>query len=113
MNMKNNIKEVRNYQTSSGDIPFRKWLFSLKDTRIRATIYARIDRLRQGNFGDYKNLGEGINELKVHYGPGYRIYFSQLDNIIIILLCGGIKKSQSQDIKKAKEFWQDFKNRNL
>ncbi|MCL5010701.1 MAG: type II toxin-antitoxin system RelE/ParE family toxin [Patescibacteria group bacterium] len=111
--MKVSLREIRNYQTVSNDIPFREWLFSLKDKKARAAIYARIDRLRQGDFGDYKSLGGEINELRIHYGSGFRLYFGELGHTIIILLCGGAKKSQKRDIKRAEEYWQDFKNRNL
>jgi putative addiction module killer protein len=81
---------------------FRKWRIRLKDERIRAVIASRIDRLAFGNAGDVKPVGEGVSELRIDYGPGYRIYFQKRGNTIIILLCGGDKSTQAKDIKTAK-----------
>jgi putative addiction module killer protein len=80
---------------------FRKWRLGLKDSRVRAQIASRIDRLAFGLMGDVKPIGHGVSELRVHYGPGFRIYFYQQGSTIIILLCGGDKSSQARDIKKA------------
>lgn len=104
---------IRNYQTSSGNNPFRDWLLDLKDRKARAIIRVRINRLRQGNFGDCRHLGEGIYELRIHYGPGYRVYFGDLDRQIVILLCGGDKRTQKRDIEKAREYWQEIRSRDL
>lgn len=81
---------------------FRKWRTGLKDERARALIASRLDRLAYGHMGDTVSLGEGVSELRIHYGPGYRIYFQQQGKITIILLCGGDKGTQVRDIKKAK-----------
>jgi putative addiction module killer protein len=81
---------------------FRKWRTRLKDLRIRALIASRLDRLAFGNAGDVKPVGEGISELRINYGPGYRIYYLQRGNTIIILLCGGDKSTQDKDIQTAK-----------
>jgi putative addiction module killer protein len=81
---------------------FRKWRMRLKDQRIRALIASRLDRLAFGNPGDVKPVGEGISELRIDHGPGYRIYFQKLGSTIIILLCGGDKGTQAKDIKTAK-----------
>jgi putative addiction module killer protein len=81
---------------------FRKWRTRLKDQRIRALIASRLDRLAFGNPGDVKPVGDGISELRIDHGPGYRIYFQKLGNTIIILLCGGDKSTQAKDIKTAK-----------
>lgn len=81
---------------------FRKWEQKLKDNRTKAIIAARIFRLANGLLDDVKSVGEGINELRIHYGPGYRIYFQQRDNDIILLLCGGDKSTQQKDIELAK-----------
>jgi len=67
--------------------------------------------VRLGNFGDCKSLSESIFELRIHYGSGYRVYFGDLDGVIVILLCGGTKRTQNQDINKAREYWQELKNR--
>jgi putative addiction module killer protein len=81
---------------------FADWLVELRDDRARAKIAARIDRLAQGNAGDVRPVGEGISELRIDYGPGYRVYFSKRGQKLIILLCGGDKRSQNKDIKLAK-----------
>ena len=81
---------------------FRKWRTRLKDERGRALIASRLDRLAFGHSGDAEPVGDGISELRIHYGPGYRIYFQKRGNTMIFLLCGGDKSSQAKDIKTAK-----------
>jgi putative addiction module killer protein len=81
---------------------FSNWLKALKDDRARAKIAARIRRLALGNPGDVSPVGSGLSELRIHYGPGYRVYFAQRGNVLIVLLCGGTKRSQANDISKAK-----------
>ena len=80
---------------------FSNWLTRLRDHRAKAKIAARIDRLALGNPGDVAPVGEGIYELRIHYGPGYRIYFARHAKVLIVLLCGGDKSTQSKDIKQA------------
>ena len=87
---------------------FRKWRIRLKDERIRALIASRLDRLSFGNAGDVKPVGQGISELRIDYGPGYRIYFMKRGNMIIILLCGGDKNTQAKDIQTAKRLAADW-----
>ena len=82
---------------------YAKWEQRLRDSVARAVITARIVRLSKGNFGDVKSVGGGVSELRIHYGPGFRVYFQQRGTTIIILLCGGDKGSQTGDIAKAKE----------
>lgn len=82
---------------------FRSWLQSLRDRRAVARIAVRIDRLALGNAGDVQPVGRGVSEMRIHYGPGYRVYFTQRGNELVILLCGGDKSSQSADIKRALE----------
>jgi putative addiction module killer protein len=82
---------------------FDKWFEKLKDQRAKARIQARIDRMEMGNFGDVGPVGEGVSELRIFYGPGYRVYFKQSTDIVVILLCGGDKDSQASDIAKAKD----------
>ena len=89
--------EVRQTET------FAKWLIKLRDLRARARIQARIDRLELGSAGDARPVGEGVSEMRIDYGPGYRVYFIQKGSELIILLAGGDKCSQSRDITKAKE----------
>lgn len=81
---------------------FRKWRMRLKDERIRGLIASRLDRLAFGHAGDVEPVGQGISEMRIHYGPGYRIYFQKRGNTIIVLLCGGDKSTQAKDIKVAK-----------
>jgi len=81
---------------------FRKWRLRLKDERARALIASRLDRLAFGHTGDAEPVGQGVSELRIHYGPGYRIYFQKRGNTIIVLLCGGDKSTQEKDIKTAK-----------
>lgn len=82
---------------------FVKWLDKLKDRRARARVLARIDRLEMGYFGDVRPVGEGVSELRIFYGPGYRVYFMQHNSVLILLLLGGDKQSQQMDIAKAKK----------
>lgn len=103
--------QVLEYQTFDGKFPFSRWLLSLKDINARARINTRINRLKLGSLGDTKSVGEGVFELKFHFGAGYRIYYGQEGRTIIILLCGGDKSSQAKDIKIAHEYWQDYKRR--
>ncbi|MGK6314608.1 type II toxin-antitoxin system RelE/ParE family toxin [Neorhizobium sp. DT-125] len=87
---------------------FRKWRTGLRDDRARAMIASRLDRLAFGHAGDVAPVGDGISELRIHYGPGYRIYFQQRGNLLIVLLCGGDKSSQARDIKLAKKLSQEW-----
>ncbi|MGX5832010.1 type II toxin-antitoxin system RelE/ParE family toxin [Mesorhizobium sp. 43Arga] len=82
---------------------FTDWLKRLKDIRAKARIQTRIDRVELGNFGEVEPVGEGVSELKIHYGPGYRVYFVKHGETVVILLCGGDKSTQQKDIKRAKE----------
>lgn len=82
---------------------FATWLHGLRDSQARARIAARIQRLRFGNPGDVRPVGEGISELRIHYGPGYRVYFVQHGAVIIVLLCGGDKDTQERDIARARK----------
>lgn len=102
-------KEVRTYLRPDGTCPFNDWLESLRDRQTRARIRARINRVRLGNFGDCKSVGKGVSELRIDYGPGYRVYFGIAGTKLVILLCGGDKSSQSGDIRKAIEYWEDYK----
>ncbi len=87
---------------------FRKWRTRLKDQRARGLIASRLDRLAFGLAGDAEPVGQGVSELRIHHGPGYRIYFQQRGNTIIILLCGGDKSTQAKDIKTAKRLAEEW-----
>ncbi len=104
-------KKLIDYETPNKECPFRKWCDTL-DNSVADRIEARLKRLALGNFGDAKSVGDGVSELRMTFGSGYRIYFGQYGNEIIILLCGGDKSSQADDIKTAKIYWEDFKGRN-
>ncbi len=87
---------------------FRKWRMKLKDERARALIASRLDRLAYGHAGDAEPVGDGISELRIHYGPGYRVYFQKRGTTLIVLLCGGDKSSQAKDIKAAKRLADEW-----
>ncbi len=94
-------------------MPFEDWLDELNDQRAIARILARLARVRQGNLGDCKPVGDGVSELRVDYGPGYRVYIGQQGRTIVILLTGGDKRTQDKDIRLAKQYWQEFKKSEL
>lgn len=98
--------EIELYALSSGREPYAEWESRLNKD-VQAIVSARLARIRGGNFGDTKSVSNGIYELRIHYGPGYRIYYGKRGKTIVILLCGGDKSSQKKDIKKAREFWED------
>ena len=103
--------ELRHYLTASGKNVFETWLSSLKDEMAEARIAARLNRLAAGNFGDCKPLQEGVWELRIDWGPGYRVYYAMVGRICVLLLCGGDKRRQSADIAKAVEYLKDYKRR--
>jgi putative addiction module killer protein len=104
-------KELKRYITSEGKIPILEWLASLRDLRAKSKINQRLDRIQIGNLGDYKFVGDGVYELRIDYGGGYRIYFGQVGLVVILLLCGGDKSTQNRDIRRAKEYWRDYEQR--
>lgn len=87
---------------------FARWIDGLRDLRARARIQARLDRLAEGNPGDVKPVGEGVSELRIDYGPGYRVYFKARGRTVVILLAGGDKRTQSQDVKIALRLARDL-----
>jgi putative addiction module killer protein len=105
------VIEVRRYLTETGRDIFGEWLAELKDLRTRAKIVARIDRLSAGNFGDCKSLRGGLFELRIDSGPGYRVYYALDGQTCVLLLCGGDKRRQSSDIKRAAEHLNDYLRR--
>lgn len=104
-------KELRIYITTEGREPFNERLNSLRDQTARAKIRVRLDRVSLGNFGDYHAVGSGVQELRIDYGPGYRVYFGQEGTTIVLLLCGGDKHTQSKDIEAAKRYWSEYRSR--
>jgi putative addiction module killer protein len=103
--------EVRRYLTRSGRDMFGEWLAELTDVRAKAKIVARIDRLSAGNFGDCKSLRGGLFELRIDWGPGYRIYYATVGQALVLLLCGGDKRKQSSDVRRALEYLKDYRKR--
>ena len=89
---------------------FWKWLKKLKDIKAKVSIIRRVDRIKNGNFGDCKSVGESVYELRITTGPGYRVYYTQEEGEIVILLIGGDKSSQSEDITKAKKLAKELNN---
>jgi len=111
-------RDVRDYVTPEGREVFREWLNSVKDSTARAAIRSRIDRsgkprvfdLLLGNFGDNRHWGEGLYELRIHFGAGYRVYLGEADRENVVLLIGGTKRTQKRDIQKAKDYWQELRS---
>ena len=104
-------KELSIYVSQSGKSPFIEWLESMKDKSVKYRIKERLDRVRLGNMGDYKSVGNGVMELRFKFGSGYRIYYGEEGEKIILLLCGGDKSSQKRDIEKAHLCWEDYLKR--
>jgi putative addiction module killer protein len=104
--------ELRRYQLDDQTVPVTDWLRALRDIRARAQIEVRLRRVSAGNFGDCKSVGEGVAELRVDLGAGYRVYYAKHGQTLVILLCGGDKGSQLNDINRAKDYWADWKRRN-
>mgnify|MGYP002358844167 CR=1 FL=1 len=95
----------------NGKAPYEHWFRTLRNRQVRAIILQRIDRVRRGNLGDCKNLGGGIYELRLHIGPGYRVYFGLHGQMIVLLLCGGDKGTQDRDIEAARDYWREYNQR--
>lgn len=101
------LQTVKKYDIQQSN-KFRNWLSGLRDNQARSTIILRLQRIENGNFGNIRSLGDGLEEIKFKIGPGYRIYFTRKDNQIILLLCGGDKSSQQRDINLAKQMIKDL-----
>lgn len=101
-------KRVIVYASEVGKEPFTDWLNGLRDIMGRKRIIARLGRLAQGNYGDCEPVGEGIRELRMFFGSGYRVYFGEHGGNIVVLLCGGDKDTQSKDIEQAKVYWKEY-----
>jgi len=100
------VIEVRKYSDSTGFIPFDRWIGQMRDIQAKVRILKRIDRLSLGLEGDWKSVGEGVRELRIPQGKGYRVYYAWNGDTVVLLLCGGDKSSQQSDIAKAKEYWR-------
>ena len=104
-------KTIAIYETEDGQRPFKKWLNSLRDKSTVARVNARITRIETGNFGDAKSVGDGVIELRLTFGSGYRVYFGMDGDRLVILLTGGDKSTQDKDISTAKDYWTDYLRR--
>lgn len=102
--------EVREYVAADGKSPFTKWVKKL-NAQAAARVTISIERMRDGNLSNVKAVGSGVSELKIDFGPGYRVYFGMEGQTVIILLTGGSKKGQQDDIAAAKDCWADYKKR--
>ena len=109
LEMETRPRRLLKYVTESGSCPFDEWIDRLKDKRTQAIVATRLNRVVQGNLGLCRKLEGGIQELKIDFGPGLRVYFGEDAETIVVLLCGGDKSTQSKDIEKAQEYWADYK----
>lgn len=103
------MPEIRKYRRPDGLIPFDRWIAKLRDARARARILIQIDRLALGLSGDCKPVGEGVHELRIFEGKGYRVYFGYDGRAVVVLLCGGDKATQDKDIELAKSYWREYR----
>lgn len=105
--------QVENYKTLSGEVPFRTWFDSLKDETARTALTARLRRVEIGNFGDWKAIvgAKGLSEMRLMYGPGYRIYYTIVSQKIVLLFAGSTKQGQDKAIAKAKEYLAEYNRR--
>lgn len=104
------MPELCRYQGLNGDEPFSIWFAKLRDNDAKAKIRMRLHQLASGNFGDWASVGDGVFELRIHYGPGYRIYCGRHGPNLIVLLCGGNKDTQPEDIRRAKYMWSNWRD---
>jgi len=102
---------VVHYITAAGKVPYQLWLRRLRDKTAIAAITRRIIRIELGELGDHKRLGDGVSELPIDVGPGYRVYFGTIGRTIVLLLLGGTKSTQARDIEQAKRYWKDHQAR--
>ena len=105
--------ELLRYQRDDGREPFTEWLDAMRDKVAQARIRVRLRQVQAGNFGDCESVGDGVTELRIHVGAGYRAYFGRHGKSVVILLCGGDKRSQSADIKQARALWMEWKRRQV
>jgi putative addiction module killer protein len=103
-------KTLRIYQDCNGREPFSDWIGTLT-AGDRARVLVRLDRVETGNPGDHRSVGEDVYEFRFIFGSGYRVYYGEVDNTLVLLLCGGDKSSQKKDVKKAKAYWRDYISR--
>lgn len=100
---------IRKYCRADGVVPFDRWMAKLRDGRAKARILVQLDRLRLGLPGDWKAVGAGVFELRIHEGKGYRVYFAREDRTVVVLLCAGEKATQGRDIELARSYWRAYR----
>jgi len=105
------MNEIAHYLTPEDRDVYQEWLDSLADRHAKARVMTRVERLRQGNYGECRPLENGVWELKIDWGPGYRIYYAQVGQKLVLLLIGGDKRKQATDIKTAVAYWRDWQRR--
>ena len=105
-------KQLDYYRTADAEAPFLEWFESLRDIKTKQRIDARLVHVRAGNLGDHRTVGEGVIELRLNFGPGYRIYIGQKETELVLLLCGGDKSTQQSDITTARSYWADYRKHN-
>ncbi|AOK18823.1 addiction module killer protein [Burkholderia cepacia] len=105
------VVELLRYRCDDGHEPFTEWLLAVRDKLAQARIRERLRRVQTGNFGDCEPVGEGVIELRVHVGAGYRVYFGRYGGALVLLLSGGDKDSQTADIRYANALWHEWKRR--
>jgi putative addiction module killer protein len=106
------VYEILHYLTVDGHDRFSEWLADLADRQARARILTRLGRVQTGNFGDAKPIRYGVSELRIDWGPGYRVYYARVGSQVILLLISGDKRAQAADIETAIDYWNDWKRRN-
>lgn len=109
--MTDSVYQLEYYRKETGDVPFSEWLEGLRDRAAIARIRIRLGRVRLGNFGVCKPVGDGVSELKIDVGPGYRVYYAMSGTTVVLLLIGGDKSTQKKDIEAAKQYWRDYQER--
>jgi len=100
---------IRKYKRANGRIPYDEWFNSLRDTGVKARLLKRLDKVQLGNLGDWKYISDGVFELRENFNKGFRIYYGMEKRRMIILLCGGSKSTQVRDVRKAKQYWREFR----
>lgn len=105
--------ELLRYQREDGDVPFTRWLEGIRDKVAQARVRVRLRQIQAGNMGDCESVGDGVIELRVHVGAGYRVYCARHGKSVVLLLSGGDKRRQDSDIKQARRWWADWKGRQV
>jgi putative addiction module killer protein len=105
------VYEIRHYLTPNLKDVFMEWRRQLRDTKVKIAVDRRINRMELGNFGDHKFCRDGVWELRIDVGPGYRVYYAMAGTQVVLLLCAGDKRSQDAEIARACEYWQDWQRR--